>query len=85
MHPLGRVGESRLRPGPRHELIADSLGPLLHQTPHCGVSVHVTMPDGETAIRACNGMRAWIPLLQALGANSPYWYGRDSAWPARGR
>ena len=78
VHPLGRVGESRLRPGPRHELIAESLGPLLHQTPHCGVSVQVTMPDGESAIRACNGMRAWIPLLQALGANSPYWYGRDS-------
>ena len=78
VHPLGRVGESRLRPGPRHEEIALSLGPLLHQTPVCGVSVHVSMPDGETAVRACNGMRAWIPLLQALGANSPYWYGRDS-------
>jgi hypothetical protein len=23
-------------------------------------------------------MRAWIPLLQALGANSPFWYGRGS-------
>ncbi len=23
-------------------------------------------------------MRTWIPLLQALAANSPYWYGRDS-------
>jgi carboxylate-amine ligase len=78
VHPLGRVGESRLRPGPRHEQIASSLGPLLHQTPLCGLTVHVAMPDGETAVRACNGMRAWIPLLQALGANSPYCYGRDS-------
>ena len=78
VHPLSRAGESRLRPGERHELIADSLGPLLHQTPHCGARVHVAMPDGESAVRACNGMRAWIPLLQALGANSPYWHGRDS-------
>jgi carboxylate-amine ligase len=23
-------------------------------------------------------MRKWMPLLQALSANSPYWYGRDS-------
>jgi glutamate---cysteine ligase / carboxylate-amine ligase len=23
-------------------------------------------------------MRKWIPLLQALGANSPFWYGQDS-------
>jgi carboxylate-amine ligase len=44
----------------------------------CGVNVCIAMPDGDTAIRACNGMRTWIPLLQALGANSPYWYGRDS-------
>ena len=50
----------------------------MRQTPHCGVHVHVGMPDGETAIRAANGMRGWIPLLQALGANSPYLYGRDS-------
>ena len=78
MHPLGRGRRVAPAPGPRHEQIAVSLGPLLHQTPHCGVSVHVSMPDGETAVRACNGMRAWIPLLQALGANSPYWYGRDS-------
>jgi carboxylate-amine ligase len=78
VHPLGRFGDVRLRPGPRYELIGESLGALMRQTPHCGVHVHVGMPDGETAIRACNGMRAWIPLLQALGANSPYWYGRDS-------
>jgi carboxylate-amine ligase len=36
------------------------------------------MPDAESAIRACNGLRRWIPLLHALGANSPYWFGRDS-------
>jgi carboxylate-amine ligase len=51
---------------------------LMRRTPHCGVHVHVGMPDGDTAVRACNGMREWIPVLQALGANSPYWYGRDS-------
>ena len=36
------------------------------------------MPDAETAIRACNGLRAHLPLLQALAANSPFWHGRDS-------
>jgi carboxylate-amine ligase len=36
------------------------------------------MPDGEAAIRACNGLRAHLPLLQALSANSPFWHGRDS-------
>jgi carboxylate-amine ligase len=36
------------------------------------------MPDPDTAVRACNAMRAYLPLLQALTANSPFWYGRDS-------
>jgi carboxylate-amine ligase len=36
------------------------------------------MPDPETAIRACNGLRAHLPLLQALAANSPFWHGIDS-------
>src|SRR4051795_10916315 len=78
VHPVGRFGDVRLRAGARYELIGDSMRALMRQTPHCGVHVHVGMPDAETAVRACNGMRAWIPLLQALGANSPFWYGRDS-------
>jgi carboxylate-amine ligase len=78
VHPLGAYGDVQLRGGERYELIDRSLRSLMRQTPHCGVHVHVGMPDGETAIRSANGMRGWIPLLQALGANSPYLYGRDS-------
>jgi carboxylate-amine ligase len=36
------------------------------------------MPDAETAIRAFNGMRPHLPLLIALGANSPFRHGRDT-------
>jgi carboxylate-amine ligase len=36
------------------------------------------MPDAETAIRAFNGLRRHLPLLQALAANSPYRHGRDT-------
>jgi carboxylate-amine ligase len=78
VHPLARFGDVRLRDGERYRLICETMRVLMRQTPHCGVHVHVGMPDSETAVRACNGMRTWIPLLQALGANSPYWYGRDS-------
>jgi glutamate---cysteine ligase / carboxylate-amine ligase len=78
LHPISRFGEVRHRTGPRYELIAGSMRGVMRQTPHCGVHVHVGMPDADTAIRACNGMRKWIPLLQALGANSPFWYAHDS-------
>jgi carboxylate-amine ligase len=57
--------------------------------------VHVGMPDAETAIRAFNGLRLDLPLLQALAANSPFRHGRDTglassrevslrAWPRSG-
>jgi carboxylate-amine ligase len=36
------------------------------------------MPDPDTAIRACNGLREHLPLLHALAANSAYWYGHDA-------
>jgi carboxylate-amine ligase len=36
------------------------------------------MPDAETAVRAYNGIRIHVPLLNALAANSPFWFGEDS-------
>jgi len=77
-HPDARFGDVRHRPGRRYQQIGDTMRGVMRQTPHCGVHVHVGMPDPETLIRACNGMRKWMPLLQALGANSPFWYGQDS-------
>jgi glutamate---cysteine ligase / carboxylate-amine ligase len=78
VHPLARFGDVTLRAGERYALISETMRGVMRQTPHCGVHVHVGMPDAATVIRACNGMRKWMPLLQALSANSPYWYGRDS-------
>ena len=36
------------------------------------------MPDPDTAIRACNGLREHLALLHALAANSPFWHGADA-------
>jgi carboxylate-amine ligase len=63
---------------PRYAEIAESMRGLLRRTPTCALHVHVSMPDPETAIRVCNRLRAELPLLQALAANSPYWHGADS-------
>src|SRR4051812_47367670 len=78
VHPDARFGAVQHRQGGRYRQIADSMRGVMRQTPHCGVHVHVGMPEQEMVIRACNGMRKWIPLLQALSANSPFWYGHDS-------
>ena len=78
LHPDGAFGDVVHYPSERYRLIAEEMRGLQARTPTCALHVHVGMPDAEAAIRAFNGMRAHLPLLQALAANSPFWYGRDS-------
>lgn len=44
----------------------------------CGTHVHVGIEDLATGVEAMNSLRPWLPLLTALGANSPFWRGVDS-------
>jgi carboxylate-amine ligase len=76
-HPQKPEGPAAITEKERYELIRDRLGDAV-ATPVGGLHVHVGMPDPDTAIRAFNGLRRHLPLLQALAANSPYRYGRDS-------
>ena len=70
-------GEAGITPKPRYRRIRDMLGDAA-ATPVAGMHVHVGMPDPETAIRAYNGLRRHLPLLQALAANSPFRDDRDA-------
>jgi carboxylate-amine ligase len=77
VHPNAAPGEADVYQTPRYALIEDSLQGVL-RTPICGQHIHVGMPDEETAVRAYNGIRTHVPLLNALAANSPFWFGEDS-------
>lgn len=77
VHPTAAPGEADVYQTPRYALIEDSLQGVL-RTPICGQHIHVGMPDAETAVRAYNGIRTHVPLLNALAANSPFWFGEDS-------
>jgi carboxylate-amine ligase len=78
IHPAGAFGDVVHVDEPRYHEIHAQLRGLLRRTPTCALHVHVGMPDAETAIHAYNGLREWLPLLQALAANSPFWHGVDS-------
>src|SRR5215218_8462579 len=77
LHPNAAPGEADVRETPRYALIEHSLQGVL-RTPICGQHMHVGMPDQGTAVRAYNGIRTHIPLLNALASNSPFWFGEDS-------
>jgi carboxylate-amine ligase len=80
LHPLGAFGNVVHTPTPRTQAIRESMRGLVERTPTAALHVHVGMPDAETAIVVCNRLRAYLPLLQALAANSPYWHGQDSGF-----
>ena len=95
LHPTATFGDAELVDEPRYRRVRADMSGLIERTPECALHVHVGMPDAETAIRVLNGLRGWLPLLQALSANSPWWFGRDSgmasarwamvrAYPGRG-
>ena len=76
-HPSALEGEAAISDKDRYERIRDLLGDAV-ATPVGGLHVHVGMPDAATAIRAFNGLRGYLPLLQALAANAPFRHGRDT-------
>lgn len=45
-----------------------------------GCHVHVSMPDRDLGVAVINRCRIWLPLLQSLTGNSPYWDGGDTGY-----
>jgi glutamate---cysteine ligase / carboxylate-amine ligase len=95
VHPAGDLGDAPLVQSERYRRVEDSMRGLIRRTPEGALHVHVGMPDPETAMHAYNGLRTHLPVLMALSANSPFWFGQDSgmasaraslvrAYPGRG-
>jgi glutamate---cysteine ligase / carboxylate-amine ligase len=80
VHPAAAFGDVVHVDDPRYHAIVGMLRGLISRTPTAALHVHVGMPDPATAIIAHNGLRSHLPLLQALAANSPFWYGIDSGF-----
>jgi carboxylate-amine ligase len=78
LHPAAEYGDVRLVDRERYRRVGAMMRGLFARTPECALHVHVGMPDAETAVRVCNGLRTHLPLLGGLAANSPFWFGTDS-------
>jgi carboxylate-amine ligase len=79
-HPFAMWEDYRVSSRPRYrELIAD-LRFVARQEIIFGLHVHVGIDDADKAIHVANGMRVHVPILFALGANSPYWRGDDTGF-----
>jgi carboxylate-amine ligase len=74
-HPFARWEEQRIVRDDRYRELVTSLGYVARQELVFGMHVHVGLADPEEAIYVANGMRAHVPMLLALSANSPFWRG----------
>ncbi|MFC1436461.1 glutamate--cysteine ligase [Streptacidiphilus sp. N1-3] len=45
-----------------------------------GMHVHVAVADREDGVVVLNRIRPWLPVLVAMGANSPLWDGGDTGF-----
>ena len=95
LHPNARLFDVELVQSERYARVEAQMQGLIKRTPECALHVHVGVPSPEAAVAAMNGLRELLPLLHGLGANSPFWFGRDSgmassraavirAYPGRG-
>jgi carboxylate-amine ligase len=79
-HPFVTAGEVVTSGGPRYREVEATMRGLAHREPTMAQHVHVAVPDAVTAVRVLDALRAQLPVLLALSANSPFWAGRDSGF-----
>jgi carboxylate-amine ligase len=95
LHPDAGFGDVRLVDSDRYRRVEGEMRGLIKRTPECALHVHVAMPSPDAAVDALMGLREALPLIGALGASSPFWFGMDSglasarsavirAYPGRG-
>jgi carboxylate-amine ligase len=75
-HPSALWTETRVSPASRYQVILRTMADLARREPTFALHVHIGVEDPERAIRLLNRLRAHLPLLLALSANSPFWQGR---------
>lgn len=79
----------------RYARMQERFGIIARQQLTCGQHIHVSVNSPEEGVAALDRIRAWLPLLTAISANSPYWQGQDTGyasyrsiawgqWPAAG-
>lgn len=78
LHPFACYREQILTTNKRYARILDELQIVGRRFISQGFHVHVGVADGDSAIRVCNRIQAYLPLLLALSASSPYSQGEDT-------
>jgi glutamate---cysteine ligase / carboxylate-amine ligase len=77
-HPFAQGEDTEVSGGKRYQALFEKMRELARREPTFALHVHVGVPDPELAVQAADRLRAHLPLILAVSANSPYWRGRDT-------
>ena len=77
-HPFAMWTEIEVTDSARYRRVYDSMRELARREPTFALHVHVGVEHAERATFLHDRLRAHVPMLLALSANSPFWQGRDS-------
>ncbi|MFE9401654.1 glutamate--cysteine ligase [Streptomyces sp. NPDC006530] len=78
--PVTGVSPALVTREPRYQALRVQAPQLVDEQFINGMHVHVGMPDREVGVAVLNRIRAWLPTLLAMSANSPLWQGRDTGF-----
>ena len=80
LHPFAPYREQIVSPGERYAALMEELQLSGRRLITQGFHIHIGLPDGPTAIKVCNSIRQYLPLLLALTTSSPFYGGEDTGF-----
>jgi carboxylate-amine ligase len=78
--PAGDWRAQRPARSPRYLPLHDGMRYLVDEQLIAGCHVHVGVDSADLRVVVLDGLRAWMPVLVALTANSPLWLGVDTGF-----
>lgn len=81
--PFGLPDPPPVTDEPRYNELARRFPVAMRTNGTCGCHVHVGVPTRQVAVDALLRLRAGLPPLIALTANSPIWEGEITGWASR--
>jgi carboxylate-amine ligase len=78
LHPFARSKDQMLTEDIRYARIMEELQIIGRRFISQGFHVHVGMINGDTAVKVCDRIQPYLPLLLALSASSPFFQGEDT-------
>ncbi len=78
LHPFAKHTDQVITDNERYQKIMEELQILGRRFISQGLHVHIGVRDGDTAIRVCNILQLYLPLLLSLSTSSPFSNGQDT-------